>query len=115
MLRRYSEFLHYFQPRHSMHEDILTELMFRPSPCASSRYRNRRAFHNDQRMYDCKTLQFSALHHLPTVPESIESDFALCGGTWLGISNVRTRQTKLITIIASTTFSIAPTPRAERS
>ena len=37
------------------------------------------------------------------------------GGTWLGISNVRTRQTKLITIIASTTFSIAPTPRAERS
>ena len=55
------------------------------------------------------------LHHLPTVPESIESDFAPRGGTWLGISNVRTRQTKLTTIIASTTFSIAPTPRAERS
>src|SRR4029453_7295528 len=69
-------------------EDIPSEAIL----CASSRYRNRRAFQNDQRMYDCKTLQFSALHHLPAVPESIESDFAPRGGTWFGISNVRTRQ-----------------------
>jgi hypothetical protein len=58
---------------------------------------------------------FNGRHHPAAVPESSESDFAPRGGTRLGISHVRTRQTTLITIIVSTTLPIAPTPRAERS
>ena len=116
MLRRYSEFLHYFQPRHSMHEDI---------PDRTYRSGRVRALHRDTEIValfttisECMIARHRSSPRYITyrrVPRVDRIGFALRGGTWLGISNVRTRQTKLITIIASTTFSIAPTPRAERS
>ncbi len=38
--------------------------------CASSRYRNRHAFQKNQRMYDCKTLQFSNTQQIMPDPEA---------------------------------------------